>query len=123
VLAIGLAGAGIAVAGVVPQGFVSVSDLASDPSVFEGREVHVKAIVAERSISHGPTGTSFGVTDTLATLDVEYRGTLPEQFAAGRTVVVSGMLVPRGDGVVLMADTIQGGCASKYEPSPPQGQA
>ncbi|HEV8361073.1 MAG TPA: cytochrome c maturation protein CcmE [Candidatus Thermoplasmatota archaeon] len=121
-LAVGLAGAGIAVAGVLPQGFASVSDVASSPERFAGQEVHVKAIVADGSIARGAPAR-FAITDTLATLPVEYRGTLPELFAGGKTIVVSGVLELRPDGPVLVADTIQGGCASKYEPAPPEGSA
>lgn len=119
-LGVGLAGAGIAVAGVMPQGFASVSDVAAQPERFAHHEVHVKAIVAEGSIERGDGQLSrFAVTDTVATLPVEYRGSLPDMFAGGKTVVVSGVLEQRPEGPVLVAHTLQGGCASKYEPAPP----
>lgn len=119
-LGVGLAGAGIAVAGVIPQGFASVSDVAAQPERFAHGEVHVKAIVADGSIERGDGQLArFAVTDTVATLRVEYRGSLPEMFAGGKTVVVSGVLEHRPDGPVLVAHTLQGGCASKYEPAPP----
>lgn len=118
-LGVALAGAGIAVAGVLPQGFVAVSDVAADPARFAHHEVHIKAIVAEGSIARGDGQLArFAVTDTVATIPVEYRGSLPEMFAGGKTVVVSGDLELRPEGPVLVASVIQGGCASKYEPAP-----
>lgn len=117
-LATGLAGAGIAVAGVLPQGFVSVSEVAADPGGWTRREVHVKAIVAPDSVERSPEASRFAITDSVATLPVEYRGSLPESFGDGRTVVVSGVLEHRASGHVLVAHSIQGGCASKYEPAP-----
>lgn len=119
-LGVGLAGAGIAVAGVLPQGFSSVSEVAAAPHHFAGHEVHLKAIVAEGTIQRGDGRiATFAVTDTLATLPVEYRGSLPEMFAGGKTVVVSGVLELRDGAPVLVASELQGGCASKYEPAPP----
>lgn len=121
-LGVGLAGAGITVAGVLPEGFASVSDVAADPGRYAHDEVHVKAIVADGSIERGDGQLSrFAVTDTLATLPVEYRGSLPELFAGGKTVVVSGTLELRDGAPVLVASEIQGGCASKYEPAPEGG--
>lgn len=123
-LGVGLAGAGIAVAGVLPEGFASVSEVAAQPERFAGHEVHLKAIVAEGSVQRGEGQlASFAVTDTVATLPVEYRGSLPELFAGGKTVVVSGVLELREGGPVLVAHAIQGGCASKYEPAPSEGGA
>lgn len=117
--AVGLAGAGIAVAGVLPEGFASVADVAAAPGAFAGREVHVKAIVAEGSVARGDGALArFAITDTAATLPVEYHGSLPETFGPGRTVVVSGTLELREGGPVLVAHSLQGGCASKYEPAP-----
>lgn len=123
-LGVGLAGAAIAAAGVVPQGFASVSEVQGQPERFLDHEIHVKAIVAEGSIARGDGQFArFVITDEVATLPVEYRGSLPEMFAGSKTVVVSGVLEQRPDGPVLVASTIQGGCASKYEPAPPGGSA
>jgi cytochrome c-type biogenesis protein CcmE len=118
VLALGAAGASIAAAGALPEGVVSVRDIAAQPDRFVGHEIHVKAVVQEGSVERGDGVARFAVTDEAATLPVEYAGTLPEQFGAGRTVVVSGVLEARGDALVLRAASIQGGCASKYEPAP-----
>lgn len=122
VLAIGAAGAGIAAAGALPEGVVSVRDVVLQPEHFAGHEVHIKAIVQEGSVQRSGGATRFTITDTGAVLTVEYQGTLPEQFGAGKTVVVSGDIVPSPSGWLLMASNIQGGCASKYEPAP-GGQA
>lgn len=123
-LAVGLAGATIAMAGALPQGFASVSEVQANPAKYLHHEVHVKAIVDVGSIQRGDgTLASFRITDTLATLDVEYRGSLPEMFAGGKTVVVSGVLEPREGRFVLVAQQLQGGCASKYEPAPDTGHA
>ncbi|MCA1814266.1 MAG: cytochrome c maturation protein CcmE [Halobacteriales archaeon] len=117
-LAVGMAGAGIAVAGVLPEGFASVSEVVHDPGAHAGHELHVKAIVAAHSLERGNgTGVRFAVTDDAATLPVVYDGSVPDSFAEGRTVVVSGLLEPAGPGWVLHATGIQGGCASKYEPA------
>jgi cytochrome c-type biogenesis protein CcmE len=115
-LAVGLAGAGIAVGGVLPEGFASVTEVASQPAHYAGHEVHVKAIVANGTLQRG-SPVRFGITDDQSVLRVEYAGSVPESFAEGRNVVVSGMLEQRPDGPVLVASSIQGGCASKYEPA------
>lgn len=120
-LAAGLAGAGIAVAGALPEGFASVGQVVADPAGHAGREVHVKAIVAAHSLERGDGAVRFSVTDGTATLRVLYDGSVPDSFAEGRTVVVSGVLEAQGQGWVLRATGIQGGCASKYEPAPAGG--
>jgi cytochrome c-type biogenesis protein CcmE len=119
-LAVALAGAGIAAAGVLPQGFATVGDVAAHPQQYRG-EVHVKAIVAEGSVQRAPGEVRFAITDGAATLPVHYQGSLPDAFGSGRDVVVSGMLIERAGGAVLEATSIQGGCASKYEPAPGAG--
>jgi cytochrome c-type biogenesis protein CcmE len=124
-LAVGMAGAGLAVAGVLPEGFASVSEVVQQPGAHLGHDIHVKAIVAPHSLERGPGEVRFAVTDSSATLPVVYDGSVPDSFAEGRTVVVSGVLEPSGGGWVLHASSIQGGCASKYEaaPSPAPGGA
>jgi cytochrome c-type biogenesis protein CcmE len=116
-LAVGLAGAGIAAAGVLPEGFASVSEVAGQPDRYAGHEVHVKAVVAPGSLERG-SPLRFVLTDGARALPVEFHGSVPEGFAAGRTVVVSGDLALRPSGPVLLARDIQGGCASKYAPAP-----
>jgi len=121
VVAVGVAGAGVAVAGVLPQGFVSVQDVAGHPHQFAGQEVHVKAVVVDGSVARGDgLFALFKIADGPSQLPVEYKGSLPEMFGGGRTVVVSGMVDERASGPVLVASSIQGGCASKYEPGAPQ---
>jgi cytochrome c-type biogenesis protein CcmE len=49
-------------------------------------------------------------------LTVNYRGSIPDQFAVGRNVVVEGCLDKSG---TFQADVLMTKCASKYEPNSP----
>ncbi|HVL86923.1 MAG TPA: cytochrome c maturation protein CcmE [Candidatus Thermoplasmatota archaeon] len=118
-LLVGLAAAGgvVAFAGAIPEGFQTVSAIVSDPPSYVGREVHIKAIVAAVPFETGPHGATFSITDEISTLRVRWPGSLPDAFEAGRTVVVAGVLVEEDGSPVLHAHDIQGGCASRYEPT------
>jgi cytochrome c-type biogenesis protein CcmE len=58
----------------------------------------------------------FTLRGTTKELSVIYRGAIPDQFAAGRDVVVEGQLNSSG---VFQADLLMTKCASKYEPGSP----
>jgi len=54
----------------------------------------------------------FNLKGTAASVVVQYHGTIPDLFKAGREVVVEGQLDNAG---VFQADVLMTKCASKYE--------
>ncbi|HEA69171.1 MAG TPA: cytochrome c maturation protein CcmE, partial [Desulfobacterales bacterium] len=54
----------------------------------------------------------FKMGDEKASLNVDYRGVVPDSFKPGREVIIEG--VYRGEGTFI-ATTIMPKCASKYE--------
>ena len=61
----------------------------------------------------------FELTGKAAKLAVVYHGSIPDQFAKGKNVVVEGTLK---DGK-FHADVLMTKCASKYEPNSPHASA
>lgn len=122
VVALVAAGGALALVGALPEGLRSVSDLAADPARFEGREVELKATVLEGSLDRNATPMRFLVGDGSAVLEVRWDPALPlpDHEAGGtiegKNVVVHGVLRREGDAIFLLANDMQVGCASKYEP-------
>ncbi len=83
--------------------FYTPSDLAQEP-VVAGQRFRLGGLVAENSVRRGAgTKVSFGVTDTLNTINVRYDGVLPDLFREGQGVVAEGRLDDAG---VFQADTV-----------------
>ena len=80
-----------------------------------GQTVRVSGIVAPDFTREGNI-IRFTLTDNdggTASLKVEYKGTVPETFQAGRQVVIEGAFVPeRG---VFIASNVIAKCSSKYQ--------
>ena len=57
---------------------------------------------------------AFELLGESSSVQVEYRGTVPDMFAAGREVVVEGVTDERG---VFVADVLLTKCGSKYAPA------
>ena len=101
---------------------VSVEQFARDVQLHGQRvRLHGKVATGERfDVSKSLLTASFDLTDGGgATLAVVYRGVIPDQFEAGRDVVVEGK---RDAGGVFRADVLMTKCASKYEPGSPHAQ-
>jgi cytochrome c-type biogenesis protein CcmE len=96
-----------------------VSQVNANPVTFAGKPMSVKGQVANGSVAIVNGLVTFTLLDNsrgdpgTESIAVEYAKTLPDNFGP-KNVVVSGLLVPRRDSWVLLADDIQVGCSSKY---------
>ena len=83
--------------------FYTPSDLAAKP-VKPGQRFRLGGLVADGSVVRGGgTKVSFGVTDTINTLNVRFDGVLPDLFREGQGVVAEGALDAAG---IFQADTV-----------------
>ena len=90
------------------------NELVENSNKHQDKEVHVRGIVVEDSISE--TGLSFvlGGNDHEIVIDVSGIAT-PEGLVEGSTVVVQGKFRSTADGWEIDATQVQTGCPSKYE--------
>jgi cytochrome c-type biogenesis protein CcmE len=90
--------------------YITVSELKSGNYAEE--YVRVNGSVAPGSIEWHPKEIllSFRLTDNSSVVDVEYRGSRPNNFEDGRPVVVGGVY----EGSIFKADEILVKCPSKY---------
>jgi cytochrome c-type biogenesis protein CcmE len=71
-------------------------------------------LVKDGSVQRGPDQTvDFAVTDTNATVQVQYRGLLPDLFREGQGIVAEGRLEPGG---IFRADTVLAKHDESYMP-------
>lgn len=116
-LAFAAAGAGLAFAGAMPEGYATVADIVAGSAHGHGGSVTVKATLVD--LDRNATPVTFALTDGVSRLPVVWERALPEHEAGGsiegRTVVVSGRVETRDGVSVLVGDDMQVGCASKYE--------
>ncbi len=77
--------------------FYSPTDLVKK-DVPPGRDVRIGGLVEQGSVKRAPDGKEvhFKVTDMRKTVNVVYRGILPDLFREGQGVVVEGKLEPGG---------------------------
>lgn len=116
------AGGALAFAGALPEGYKSVGDVVREPSAFAGQDVELKATVVEGSLARDAEPLRFLISDAGSTLEVRWDPALPlpDHEAGGtiegKNVVVHGRIVVEDGAPVLVANDMQVGCASKYEP-------
>ena len=93
---------------------ITVVELVNTSEIHEDKEVHVRGIVVEDSISE--TGLLFvlGGNEHEIVIDVSGIST-PEGLVEGSTVVVQGKFRSTVDGYEIDATQVQTGCPSKYE--------
>lgn len=85
-----------------------------DAKVKPGQRFRLGGLVAEGSIKRGGgTDVGFVVTDRNATIEVAYRGVLPDLFREGQGVVAEGKLEPTG---LFRADTVLAKHDENYMP-------
>ncbi|MCW7075748.1 MAG: cytochrome c maturation protein CcmE [Candidatus Syntropharchaeales archaeon] len=104
-----LIGLGMTLKGsVVP--YITVTELKSGD--YRGEHVQINGTVVEGSVDWHPKEIllTFKLTDGSETVDVEYRGSIPNNFEEGKMVVVGGVY----DMNLLRADEILVKCPSKY---------
>ena len=83
--------------------FFSPTDLVEKKPSSEQR-LRLGGLVAENSVEKPGGGiTMFKVTDTANTIDVRYKGVLPDLFREGQGVVAEGVLK---DGVFMATDVL-----------------
>jgi cytochrome c-type biogenesis protein CcmE len=75
--------------------FYSPSDIVAD-NVAPGRNIRLGGMVETGSVKHEGDTTEFRVTDMVKTIDVTYRGQLPDLFREGQGVVTEGALAANG---------------------------
>jgi cytochrome c-type biogenesis protein CcmE len=93
--------------------FRTPSDIA-EQKVKLGQRFRLGGLVSQGSVKRGDGATvEFGVTDTLKTQVVTYRGVLPDLFREGQGVVTEGTLSPQG---VFVADTVLAKHDENYMP-------
>jgi cytochrome c-type biogenesis protein CcmE len=118
---IGIAGAVLAVAvGLVLFAlsdrivfFNSPSDIVANAPP-AGQRIRLGGLVAEGSVAKGADGrVDFAVTDGAATVNVSYRGILPDLFREGQGVVVEGTM----SGGAFTADSVLARHDENYMPS------
>lgn len=93
--------------------FHTPSDVA-DKKIEAGTRFRLGGLVADGSVKRGQgTTVEFAVTDTLAKVNVQYTGILPDLFREGQGVVTEGKLSPDG---LFMADTVLAKHDENYMP-------
>ena len=99
--------------------FVSVDQYLAD-SQYANQRVRLHGKVADDGLrsNKAALNATFNLTGPTSakSLQVNYRGPIPDLFAAGRDVVVEGKRDAAG---VFQADVLMTKCASKYEPGSP----
>ena len=93
--------------------FRSPSEVAAQ-AVPPGTRFRLGGLVQDGTLKRGPDQTvDFTVTDTAATVSVQYRGLLPDLFREGQGVVAEGTLTRDG---VFRADTVLAKHDESYMP-------
>jgi len=96
----------------LPQ--ITVDEVVNNSDTHDGKEVHVRGIVVEGSISE--SGLSFVLGGNEHEIDIDVSGiSTPEGLVEGTTVVVQGKFRSTTDGWEIDATQVQTGCPSKYE--------
>lgn len=93
--------------------FHTPSDVA-EKGIEAGQRFRLGGLVAEGSVRRGEgAAVQFGVTDTVATINVVYEGVLPDLFREGQGVVTEGRLDTSGR---FVADTVLAKHDENYMP-------
>lgn len=94
--------------------FHAPSEIA-EKNVKPGERFRLGGLVADGSVKRGEgKHVSFGVTDTLATVQVKYDGILPDLFREGQGIVAEGQLDGSG---TFLADTVLAKHDENYMPA------
>jgi cytochrome c-type biogenesis protein CcmE len=94
--------------------FFSTPTMVAEKHVPPGRRFRLGGLVEQGSVVRGQNlAVTFKVEDGGATLQVSYKGILPDLFAEGQGVVAEGALDPSG---VFKADTVLAKHDEKYMP-------
>lgn len=101
--------------------YVEVSELLENPSKFNARGARLSGDVVENSVVKDVMDKrllQFSIADQKgASMAVEYKGTVPDAFEEGVTVILEGSYDPMKK--VFHASTLMAKCPSKYEAEDP----
>ncbi len=89
-----------------------VREIAAEPELYLNGQVRVVGVVQQGSVE--PMGSNkirFKLTDGVASINVEYRGALPDTLKVDGITVIGTLVSPD----TLRADQILAKCQSKYE--------
>lgn len=94
--------------------YLTVSELMAQPAYAKDQTVKVGGIVIPDSVKwdNKELRLVFRLQDEKSSLNVDYRGVVPDSFKPGKEVVLEGTYSPDGG---FKATTIMPKCASKYE--------
>ena len=95
---------------------IPVLGVAQAATGYDGEDVRLEGRVTQAAgDAADPEGLRFTMRDfeTNATIDVVYRGSVPDAFRVGREVVIDGKL--EGGTLAATPDTLVTKCPSKYE--------
>ena len=96
----------------LPQ--ITVDELVDNSDTHQDKEVHVRGIVVEGSISE--SGLMFVLAGIDHEISIDVSGiSVPEGLVEGSTVVVQGKFRTTAGGWEIDATQVQTGCPSKYE--------
>jgi cytochrome c-type biogenesis protein CcmE len=85
-----------------------------DRQIPAGKRIRLGGLVAEASVKRGLGETvDFAITDTVKTIQVRYKGILPDLFREGQGVVTEGVLEASGR---FLADTVLAKHDENYMP-------
>lgn len=96
------------------EGYLTVSELLSNPQGYAGQNINAMGIVEDGSLDKYPGMTSFELKDESdgnLKIHVNYVGDLPSNLAEGKQVTISGTMVSES---TFEANKIVTGCPSKY---------
>lgn len=92
--------------------FYSPSEI-SEQELSPGQRIRIGGLVETGSVNAVGDTVSFSVTDTAETLNVTYRGILPDLFREGQGIVAEGYLLASG---VFQASDVLAKHDEKYMP-------
>ena len=94
--------------------YYSVDELMVDTSVAQGNSLRVAGRVKEDSIQRDlqKMQLTFTLAGSTKEVPIQFGGTVPDNFAEGKEVVVEGLLGASG---TFQADTLTTKCESKYK--------
>lgn len=94
--------------------YLTVSELLAQPSYAQEQTVRVGGMVSPDSVKWDPKELKlvFKIEDEKSSLNVDYRGVVPDSFKPANEVVIEGAYSSNGQ---FTATTIMPKCASKYE--------
>jgi cytochrome c-type biogenesis protein CcmE len=97
------------------QYYLQVDECLAEPGQFAGKHLRLSGRVGPGSLKAYPERreATFVLEGTEHKVPVDYRGTIPDNLAEGRDVVVEGTLGTDGH---FQGDTLITRCASKYAP-------